>query len=234
MTEFKGEQLSLVGLNLQAVMNLKDLPSELINQFSSLTSQLSDYSQLVLIGHGGKLLWQKVKESGFRSDNTIDDYSREHVAKFFVERFSANDFRIIFPSNNTNQSPLGLQKLGEIAGWHNQSPFRVGINHQWGSWFAYRAVVLVKSDYPVTQKLNADAPCLSCQERPCIPKCPANALVGDGLDLKACIAYRKQTESKCRDRCIARMACPVANKHQYNLEQTQYHYSLSMRMIEDN
>lgn len=231
--QLDANELSRIGLNLQAVINIKDLPCKLVEQLLLTTDKLSYYSQLVLIGNGGKLLWTKIKESGFSSENSIDDFSSNQVIQFFGKRFSTDDFELIFPNQNQNQPSLGLQTLGEIAGWHNPSPFKVGINQQWGSWFAYRAVVLVKSHYQPTIASTEPSPCKTCQIKPCIQICPANALESNELDLDSCIAYRKQDNSKCKDRCIARMACPVADKHQYPLEQIQYHYSLSMRMIEN-
>jgi len=232
---FEAKELSLVGLNLQAVINLKDLPQEIFNQLSPLTDKLTHYTQLILIGHGGQLLWKKINSSSFDSNNPIDDYSRLQTEMFFSRHFSTDDFEIIFPAltSSEKQKSIGLQKLGEIIGWHNESPFRVGINQEWGSWFAYRAVVLAKSDYLVNQNDQALSPCSQCETKPCIQACPANALVGDGLDLDQCISYRKKADSKCKGRCLARMACPVAKEHQYEIDQIQYHYSLSMRMIEN-
>jgi epoxyqueuosine reductase len=250
---FNSKQLSLVGLNLQAVINIKDLPQELKLQLSKHTDYLSHYTQLILIGHGGKALWENVKawqtlsnkanKSGKTDknnkvrENPIDCFSAEQTEKHFKQCFSSNDFELIFPFSKClpNSGPIGLQTLGELVGWHHTSPFRVGINHEWGSWFAYRAVVLAKSDYRVilkTDALKTDSPCSSCDIKPCVSSCPPNALENGELSLQLCMDYRKLDNSLCKDRCIARMSCPVAPKEQYDLEQIQYHYSLSMKMIE--
>lgn len=237
-TKFDSEELSLVGLNLQATINLKQLPSNLVNQLSSISDKLDHYCQLILIGHAGRLLWQKVKAwqeskpSDAKSQHPIDDFSRIHVEDFFAQRFSSDDFELIFPLSDENQTHIGLQTLGEMAGWHNTSPFAVGINQQWGSWFAYRAVVLIKSDYLSSEVASSPSPCLSCTHHICVQSCPADALVGNKLDLDRCISYRKVPDSRCKDRCIARMSCPVAGKHQYILEQIQYHYGRSLQTIE--
>ncbi len=230
---FDGSQLSLVGLNLQAIFNIQNLPTHIIQQLRNNSKNLEHFSQLILIGHAGRLLWQKLKESNFQSTNPIDNFSRHHAEKFFSKRFGAEEFEILFPSVTVSNHPIGLQTLGVIAGWHNQSPFRVGINQQWGSWFAYRAIILVKSNYqPSALKYRELSPCISCQTKDCITACPANALIDEDLNLQLCIQYRVQEGSKCNDRCIARMACPVAKTHQYPIEQIQYHYSQSMKIIE--
>ena len=240
---FNGEALSLVGLNLQAVINLKNLSPETVNQLSFNTDKLSHYSQLVLIGHAGKQLWQKLKQwQALRNlseklSDPVDDFSKYHVQKYFNQRFKENDFELIYPLTKATQSnsSINLQTLGQIAGWHHQSPFGVGINQQWGSWFAYRAVVLLKSNYQPAKSphshFHSQSPCQSCENKPCIQSCPAGALDSAQLNLKACLSYRVQKDSRCQDRCIARMACPVAERHQYPLEQIQYHYSRSMQVI---
>lgn len=231
LARFDGGDLSLVGLNLQAVINLKQLPSDLSGQLNATTDRFEHYSQLLLIGNGGSLLWQNVKscKESFPSSHPIDDFSTLQVKDFLIKRFSSIDFEIIFPC--VKHTFVDFQALGKIAGWHNPSPFGLGINQQWGSWFAYRAVVLLKSHYQTTEIDLSQSPCLSCQNRDCVQTCPANALSGDKLDLNRCIAYRKQPDSKCRDRCIARIACPIAEKNQYGLEQIQYHYGRSMETI---
>jgi len=236
---FDGKTLSLVGLNLQAVINLTDLSSETMNQLSFNTDKLNHYSQLVLIGHAGKLLWQTLKQWSAhknlleKSSDPIDDFSKHHVQKYFIQRFKDKDFELIYPLTTAEHSntPLNLQTLGQLAGWHHHSPFGVGINQQWGSWFAYRAVVLLKSHYQPTKSPHTKSPCQSCEDKPCIQSCPADALDSSQLNLKACLSYRTQKDSSCKDRCTARMACPVAEQHQYPLEQTQYHYSRSLQVI---
>ena len=245
---FNSKQLSLVGLNLQAVINIKDLPQELKLQLSKHTDHLSHFTQLILIGHGGKILWESVKawqmlshKTDMVRENPIDCFSAEQTENHFKQYLSSNDFELVFPFSKClpNSAPIGLQTLGQLVGWHHTSPFRVGINHEWGSWFAYRAVVLAKSDYRETSilktdALNTDSPCSSCDIKPCVSSCPPNALENGELSLQLCMDYRKLDNSLCKDRCIARMSCPVAPKEQYDLEQIQYHYSLSMKMIESS
>ena len=117
---FDGKPLSLVGLNLQAVINLKDLPLAVVNQLTFNTDRFEHYSQLILIGHGGRLLWRKVKiwqketESAIESENPIDDFSIFHAERFFSQRFSSKDFEIIFPTSASNQTPIGLPIAGVV------------------------------------------------------------------------------------------------------------------------
>jgi len=232
---FNGESLSKLGLNLHAVIDIASLPPSIIQQLARFTNRLTHYSQLILIGHAGPQLWKCLQPLELHSQHPFDDYSQNHCQQFFEQRFSKDDFKLIFPSHSradSQPSLIGLQQLGELVGWHGESPFKVGINAQWGSWFAYRAVVLTKSAYQPSPIKSNRTPCQSCANKTCIPACPADALKNHDLDLKRCIDYRKQTSSLCKDRCLARMACPIATDLQYSLAQIQYHYSQSMRVIE--
>jgi hypothetical protein len=46
-----------------------------------------------------------------------------------------------------------------------------------------------------------------------------------------CIDFRLQARSVCHDRCLSRMACPVAPEHRYDLDQLNYHYKYSLASI---
>ncbi|MFC1567623.1 hypothetical protein ACFL3K_00270, partial [Pseudomonadota bacterium] len=94
-------------------------------------------------------------------------------------------------------------------------------------------VVLADSDFEPTPPLTAPSPCDSCMEKPCIPACPADALTGSDASLQPCIDYRLTGDSRCKDRCFSRMACPVAVEHKHSMQQLNYHYGRSMQTIED-
>ena len=226
---FNGKELTLAGLNLQAVIDIKNLPSKIERQLAAVSTNFSRYNQVVIIGHGGRELWQKIQESKITSDDPIDDYSKLHANEYFKKRFSDGDYEVVFPCSS--QAPINLQALGKLVGWHNESPLRIGINKQWGSWFAYRAIVLVKSNYLIETIKTAQPPCHTCTSKACITECPANALIDNKLVLEKCRSYRLQEKSKCKDRCLARMKCPVAYENQYQLEQINYHYLNSYQYI---
>jgi len=226
MNEIELKQLSDKGLNLQAILNIDELPEVLVENLKNVEPELSLYSQIFLVGHGGKKLWESVKDKIGKTENPIDEYSANSVEKFLKARKDVERFKLIFPSNK----PVGLQQLGIQAGWHYASPFRVGINEEWGSWFAYRAVALMKSNFE-TRKLESKSPCIECRDKACISSCPVDALTKGDLALETCMNYRKSEDSSCADRCLSRMSCPIAKEHTYTLEQIQYHYRLSYRSI---
>ena len=223
-TAFPTARLDQAGLNRQHVFDLPSLPAEV-------TAKLGDtngFSQLILLGHAGKRLWECVQAAGMVGKDPIDHYVRQTVARFFAEDFPATRYQMVYPGN----TPVGLQQLGKLAGWHNTSPFMVGIDSEWGSWFAYRAVILADSTFLPFSTVHRSTPCPSCLARPCVTACPASALSGPNFALDKCIAYRRQPDSACRNTCVARTTCPVGSEHRYCDAQLHHTYSISLRMIE--
>jgi len=219
------------GLNLQAVFNLSELPESVMNTITEHALDLSSFKQLILLGHGGRRMWESLQHSEFAdADHPVDHFSVDLVQRYFAEACRGRRYRIIYPCS---KQLVPLQKLGELAGWHHASPFRVGVNEYWGSWFAYRAVVVADTEFVVTSRLSAPSPCEACSDKPCVSGCPANALSGNEGSLKPCVDYRLAEHSLCKDRCFSRMACPVASEHRYTMEQVNYHYTRSMQTIEE-
>ena len=138
-------------------------------------------------------------------------------------------YSIIYPGKRI----IGLQGLGELAGWHYPSPFMLGINMEWGSWFAYRAVLLSDTDFEPTRKMSSSSPCVDCGDKSCIDSCPANALDDQSFSLEDCLQYRLRPKSQCRDKCMSRLSCPVASELQYSYKQLRYHYGVSLKAIEE-
>lgn len=225
--------LNEAGLNCHAVFELDQLPASLRANLLQHVPQAVNYRQLLLIGHGGQRLWQALKETGVsltreEGAHPVDDFSVATVQRYLQNDWPASDFYIVYPGAYT----VSLQELGRLAGWHHTSPFMVGINAHFGSWFAYRCVVLANTRLAVTPVVHEASPCDACDRQPCVSACPANALEGGQFHLDACLDYRRQSESKCRTTCIARVSCPVRTEHRYPREQIAYHYGRSIKMIE--
>ena len=215
------------GLNMQAVLDLKSLPEYIATTLSADSVNLENWDQLLLFANGGKDFWRALPAGSFRSDNPVDDFSVQVVKDFFKLENNGVPYKFIYPGD----IPVDLQGLGALVGWHNPSPFLVGINQDWGSWFAYRVVVLANTNYRVTMPVKIDSPCDSCKDKPCIRSCHANAIINEKLDINACVEYRKQPDSKCQTSCASRLACPVGRDHAYQKEQLVYHYKVSLESI---
>lgn len=211
------------GLNRQHVFDLADLPPAV----AATLGDTAPFRQLILLGHAGKALWDCVKAAGAGGENPIDDFTVRSIERCFAEHLPASRFRIIYPGDH----PVALQRLGALAGWHHASPFMVGIDPEWGTWYAYRAVVLADTRFRPFPAVDRSSPCSSCQARPCITACPAQAMADGSFSLARCSAYRLQPDSACTATCQARLACPVGAAHRYDADQLRHSYSISLQTL---
>lgn len=216
--------LSTQGLNLHAVLDLAALPADL--QLLQPGDADQGYNRLWLVGHQGPWFWRQLRTVGLQGEHPVDKHTTRLVQAWLAQTLPQAPWRLVYPS----PQPADLQKLGVLAGWHQPSPFMVGVDGQWGSWFAYRAAVLLRADWTPTPRREQAAPCLSCSHRMCVQQCPAQAL-GERYDLEACLDHRLAARSSCADRCLARNACPVGAEFRYDDDQTAYHYSRSLNFI---
>ena len=220
---FPADFLNSAGLNRQFVFDLADLPGDLLAKLAPHAGE----RQLILFGHGGRRLWECVQASGIGGNDPIDDYSIRTVQQWFADCLPGKRCRILFPG----EQPIGLQALGQLAGWHQPSPIMVGVDKEWGSWYAYRAVALADTDFVASLPLEERSPCPTCVAQPCVAACPAGALTDGRFDIAACSRYRLQADSACALGCLARQACPVGAEHRYQPEQIAHSYSRSLAVI---
>ncbi|KAI5915171.1 hypothetical protein [Thauera sp. 2A1] len=220
--------LDAAGLNLQAVLDLADLPPQVVADLRRDFAPAHACRQIILIGNAGRAMWTALRAAGVESDDPIDDFSVRTVMQWFAAQFPGHCCTLLYPGDK----PLGLQTLGRLAGWHQPTPFKLGILPQWGSWFGYRAALLTDTDLAPTAPLQMASPCASCAGRPCIAACPAQAMADGEFVLDKCARYRLQPDSRCRTACVARDACPVGREHRYDEEQVRHSYSVSLRAIE--
>lgn len=225
---FDNALLNSVGLNREAVFNIDALPAEIAAPVRASCTSSRAYRQLILIGHAGRTLWESVTASGVRSEDPIDDFSMQAVRRWFSQCHAQNAYEIVYPGTQA----IGLQRLGQLAGWHHASPFMVGIDWEWGSWYAYRALVVADTHFEPTTPARSEHPCETCDHKICIASCPAAAMDGGQFELAKCVGYRKREGSSCKATCVARVSCPVGSAHRYCDEQIQHTYSGSMRAIE--
>lgn len=225
--------LQAQGLNLCAVFSLASLPQEVQESLATTDEERRPFRQLILIGHQGVEFWAALQRRGLHGAHPVDQFVTEQVAAWMSGPLQGPRWRQVFPGTH----PVGLQRLGALAGWHHASPFGVGVDAEWGSWFAYRAVLLADTGFAPTPRREVPSPCGRCVDRPCVRACPAAALGSDRTPsqrLLACVDFRKQAQSPCQDRCLARNACPAGAKHRYSHAQTAYHYLQSMRAIREH
>lgn len=203
--------------------------------------------------------------NGDRGSHPVDSFAALQVKKILAHGLAGHkqgEAEFIYPataeisaskdSSAAHHAPL--QKLGQLAGWHQPSPLGTGIQPRWGLWYAYRALVWLPllpalsdndalDSIPVTKagqvsgrestKLDASI-CATCESKACVSACPGQALgYGSTPDMSACTEYRMQDGSSCADRCLAREACPVNTDQHYPREQISYHYRKALVSLQE-
>lgn len=213
--------LDAAGLNLQAVFPVAFLPAAMRDK------TVDGFAQLILIGNAGPTLGRAALSAAMDPDHPIDVYSVNVVSRWLDTLPGGRERHVMYPG----ETPVGLQALGELAGWHHPSPFMVGIQPGWGTWFAYRVAVLANTSLPPTSPLQTRSPCEACVDRPCVSTCPARAMAGGRFSLDDCLRWRRAAGSSCEHTCLARLACPVGIGHRYDEAQIRHGYGQSLRMI---
>ncbi len=219
--------LAEAGLNLFAVLDCAALPERTEKAMLAAGVPLADYARLVLIGHGGRRLWDALQEWGMKTADPVDHYSTTITRQFIHDTLHDPPTLWLYP--NTSYL-VPLQQLGQLAGWSAPSPLGQGINPAYGVWFAYRTAFLTVKELPLTRLRGQSQAslCAICTDKPCIQTCPVGAVQSQHFDVDKCVKHRLETQSICADRCLARMACPFFPEHGYSLEQIQYHYRRSL------
>ncbi|MEY5098160.1 MAG: hypothetical protein RJA36_879 [Pseudomonadota bacterium] len=230
--------LAASGINLHAVFDLAALPPGILASLGVDSAVLARQRQLILLGHLGRDFWAALQRRGMHGSDPVDQFVSECVADWMRTTLPGRAWHQVFPG----PAPVGLQRLGALAGWHQASPFGVGVDAGWGSWFAYRAVLLADTALAPTPRREGASPCAACRDQPCVSACPAGALsapsdllsAGMGPGLRRCLEHRLRPDSSCQDRCHARNACPAGASHRYSDEQTAYHYLQSLHFIREH
>jgi len=222
--EFLAEQ----GLNLFVTLPCTALPDDVTQAMLAENIPLHNYSSLVLIGHGGRRLWQALTAFRMKTADPVDHFSLVMTRRFINEFLGAVQVLMLYPTGYN----IPLQRLGALAGWHHPSPLGLGINETYGLWFAYRTAFLTTLPLPSIQYPITTSPCDTCRDKPCVRTCPAQAVQGVGqFKVTGCIEFRLQAQSDYQDRCLSRLACPVAPEHRYEPEQLSYHYTYSLATL---
>ena len=218
------------GLNLLALLRCEELPDHLQTLLIQGGVPLGDYTHLLLTGHGGRLFWQKLQAVGMETADPVDTFSTQLTIQFITDYLGNPPHLLLYPFGDYL---VPLTQLGEWVGWSHPSPIGQGISEQFGVWFAYRTAVLLNGNFPTTPRIQTTSPCQSCAEKPCITACPVGAAQEDTFHITPCVNFRLSDHSPCADRCLARLACPVAPEHRYTLSQIQYHYTQSLITIRE-
>jgi len=215
--------LAAAGLDLHAVFDPAALGPDLFEP-----GDRTDHAQLILIGHTGPRFWQAMQASRPDGNHPMDNFARRVVGDWLGGLTDLRRVRWLYPGDTS----VSLQALGARVGWHHDSLLKVGIHPHWGTWFAYRALVLADTCLPLTPtRAPAPGPCPGCADAPCMDACPASAVQRRDFALERCLAHRLEPQSACASTCHARLACPLGGALRYPPEQIEHMYRHSLEMV---
>ncbi len=197
------EHLSEQGFNLFSILDYAALPPAIqaMMPVADLAAKSSGVpARVLLLAHGGKQLWRAMERAdAFGGRDPVDEFSIKTVRYFLEQYLGDPPSKLLYPVTGIN---VPLQQLGTVAGWHQPSPLGIGMNGQFGLWWAYRTAVYLHADLPIIKT--------------------------EPLYFPACMELRLRPQSICAAQCVARRACPIAREHQYTVAQTAHHYRSSL------
>jgi epoxyqueuosine reductase len=207
------------GLNIFASVPMHELPADL-RTFAP--GEEYDRYSLCVFGHGGTALWKSLAHPFVAAAHPIDAFTIAQIEWLMDSVFPAEEVILAFPRAGWI---LPLQRLGRFLNLARPSLLGLDLSEEFGPWFAYRGVFLTSANIPRTLGRPFVSACETCVEKPCQKVCPAQAVKSSAaeFELGNCASYRLSENSRCADRCLARLACPVRSEHRYSLEQMQYH-----------
>ena len=178
---------------------------------------------LIVVNQGGRF-WNLVDRC---VSDPIDAFSRELSLSILGQIGGSWEYRLIYPGD----CPVSLQALGRESGLGAGSWLGQSIHPEWGTWFAFRAVVLTSCPLPVSMEPPSPDSCADCPDRPCVTACPVSA-PSVPFDLAGCVDQRLGDSEQCKATCIARLACPLGDGWRYPESLVGYLYRRSLDSVQ--
>ncbi len=177
---------------------------------------------LALVGNIGSSYWPVFSRSPEFSDgqpHPLDRWSRRVAEEIATEL----PLQPVYPFEGPPYYPF--QQWAHRAEALEQSPIGVMIHPEFGLWHSYRFALLGAQFEAAPARSPADSPCLGCETKPCLHRCPVDAFDSNGYDVERCRNYLRQTpQAQCHETgCLARYACPIAPDLAYTADQGQFH-----------
>jgi len=175
---------------------------------------------IVLVGHSGHHFWsvfERSPEAHAKAD-PVDTYTRRALEE--IAHGLEPDARVCLVLDQRGGAYLPLRTLAEHAGMGAPSRLGILLHPVYGPWWALRATLYLAESLP-DRSTALTSPCVDCAA-PCESTCHGRAVRAEGLDLDACLATR-WADSRCHQRCDARLACVVGRSHVYGPAQLAHH-----------
>lgn len=183
---------------------------------------------VLLVGNAGTAMWEAFERDGDRTlRHPLDSWLRPRIE----DAAAAVDAHPLFPNDGPPFIPV--QDWAMRAEPVYRSPLGILIHPDFGLWHVYRAVLLLAEVVDLPARREAPSPCESCEKKPCLTVCPADAFLPDSFDAPACAAHvESDAGTACRDRgCLARRACPVGRDRLYGPAQQAFHTAAMLAAV---
>ncbi len=182
---------------------------------------------VVLIGNAGAAMWDAFQASDPDPDqrNPLDSWLKPQIEAVAASAGA----HPIFP----NEGPpfVAIQDWARRAEPVHRSPIGLMIHPRFGLWHVYRAALCFAERLEVPPRDDSASPCETCEDKPCLGVCPADAFGPTAFDAEACLAHVESAGgSACREGgCMARRACPVGRDYLYPRPAQEFHTAAFMR-----
>jgi hypothetical protein len=182
---------------------------------------------VMLLGNIGGSIWRPFSE-WLRENQDVSDPLDTWCVEIIRPVAKAMGGMAWFPSERPWQP---FQQWAMRAEGLQASPLGVLIHPDYGLWHGYRGAIGVAEQIEFPASAARPHPCDHCPDKPCLTRCPANAVALDRFNVPACRTYLAgEGEGTCmQSGCIARAACPVGAGYRYPPEQLRFHMAALSR-----
>ena len=182
---------------------------------------------VMLIGNAGATMWSAFQGSNpdHSQKNPLDSWLMPKIAAVAA----STGAHPLFP----NEGPpfVAIQDWARRAEPVHRSPIGLMIHPLFGLWHVYRAALCFAEHLELPPRDDIASPCETCETKPCLKVCPADAFGPTSFDAEACLAHVEGIDGgACREGgCMARRACPVGREYLYPRPAQAFHTAAFMR-----
>lgn len=182
-----------------------------------------DAATLVMLGYDGPEMWaafSRGREASDGAPHPMDRWTRR-IGDGLAAELGAE---ALYPFGAPPRPFLRWAQRAEAV-W--SSPLGMLVSARRGLWASYRLALAFPERLTgaADSAVEAERPCESCADRPCLSACPVDAFAGGEYDVEACASHLRAPEgADCLTQgCRARRACPVGRAFTHEPAQAEFH-----------
>ena len=182
---------------------------------------------VILIGNAGSAMWDAFQ--GSNPDPSQNDPLDSWLTPQIAAVAASAGAHPIFPNEGPPFVPI--QDWARRAEPVHRSPIGLMIHPLFGLWHVYRAAFCFPEHLELSPRADIPSPCETCETKPCLKVCPADAFGPTAFNAIACLTHVQGIDGgACRQGgCMARRACPIGREYLYPRPSQAFHTSAFMR-----